>query len=141
VLKANKKAISIVKPGVTLADVHKAAYEVIDAAGYAQYFIHGTSHTLNGGPHARPESRGLVLEGTFDRYEMNRYYSFDNPLVPGSMFTIEPGIYIPEKNIGIRIEDDILVTETGYEVLTESAPKEIDAIEKLMQEKTISIIS
>jgi Xaa-Pro aminopeptidase len=141
VLKANKKAISIVKPGVTLADVHKAAYEVIDAAGYAKYFIHGTSHTLNGGPHARPKSRGLDLGGTFGQYEMNRYYSLDNPLVPGSMFTIEPGIYIPEKNIGIRIEDDILVTETGYEVLTESAPKEIDAIEKLMQEKTFYIIS
>jgi Xaa-Pro aminopeptidase len=139
VLKANKKAISIVKPGVTLAEVHRVAYEVIDAAGYAEYFIHGTSHTLNGGPHTRPESRGIALSGTFGQYEMNRYYAFDNPLVPGSMFTIEPGIYIPEKNIGIRIEDDILVTETGYEVLTESAPKEIDAIEKLMQEKTIYI--
>jgi Xaa-Pro aminopeptidase len=139
VLKANKKAISIVKPGVTLADVHKAAFEVIDAAGYAKYFIHGTSHTLNGGPHARPKSRGLALDGTFGQYEMNRYYSLDNPLVVGSMFTIEPGIYIPEKNIGIRIEDDILVTETGYEVLTDGAPKEIDVIENLMKEKTVYI--
>jgi Xaa-Pro aminopeptidase len=139
VLKANKKAISIVKPGVTLAEVHRVAYEVIDEADYAEYFIHGTSHTLNGGPHARPESRGIALSGTYGRYKMNRYYALDNPLVPGSMFTIEPGIYIPEKNIGIRIEDDILVTDTGYEVLTESAPKEIDAIEKLMQEKTIYI--
>ncbi len=139
VLKANEKAISIVKPGVTLAEVHRAAFEVIDAEGYAEYFIHGTSHTLNGGPHAKPESIGLSLSGTFGQYEMNRYYAQDNPLVPGSMFTIEPGIYIPEKNIGIRIEDDILVTETGYEVLTEAAPKEIDAIEKLMQEKTVYI--
>lgn len=139
VLEANKKAISIVKPGVTLAEVHRIAYEVIDEAGYAKYFIHGTSHTLNGGPHARPESMGIILSGTYGQYEMNRYYALDNPLVPGSMFTIEPGIYIPEKNIGIRIEDDILVTETGYEVLTDSAPKEIDAIEKLMKEKTIYI--
>jgi Xaa-Pro aminopeptidase len=139
VLKANKKAISIVRPGVTLADVHKAAFEVIEEAGYAKYFIHGTSHTLNGGPHARPKSMGLALSGKFGQYEMSRYYSWDNPLVPGSMFTVEPGIYIPEKNIGIRIEDDILVTETGYEVLTEAAPKEIDAIEKLMSEKTVYI--
>jgi len=139
VLKANKKAISIVKPGVTLADVHKAAFEVIEAAGYAKYFIHGTSHTLNGGPHAKPISIGLSLSGTFGQYDMSRYYSWDNPLVPGSMFPIEPGIYIPEKNIGIRIEDDILVTESGYEVLTAAAPKEIDAIEKLMQEKTAYI--
>ncbi len=70
---------------------------------------------------------------------MNRYYTWDNPLVPGSMFTIEPGIYLPEKNLGIRIEDDILVTENGYEILTEDAPKEIDEIEKLMKEKTIYV--
>jgi Xaa-Pro aminopeptidase len=139
VLKANKKAISTVRPGVTLADVHKTAYEVIDEAGYGKYFIHGTSHTLNGGPHAKPTSIGLTLSGMFGQYEMNRYYSLDNPLVPGTMFTIEPGIYIPEKNLGIRIEDDILVTENGYEVLTEGAPKDIDAIEKLMQEKTVYV--
>jgi len=139
VLKAQKRAISIVKPGVTLADVHKAAFEVIDAAGYGKYFIHGTSHTLNGGPHSRPSTIGLSLSGMFGQYRMNRYYTWDNPLVPGSMFTIEPGIYIPEKNLGIRIEDDILVTENGYEILTKDAPKEIDEIEKLMKEKTIYI--
>jgi len=139
VLKAQKTAISIVKPGVTLADVHKAAFEIIDAAGYGKYFIHGTSHTLNGGPHSRPSTLGLSLSGMFGQYKMNRYYTWDNPLVPGSIFTIEPGIYIPEKNLGIRIEDDILVTENGYEILTEDAPKEIDEIEKLMKEKTIYI--
>lgn len=50
------------------------------------------------------------------------------------MFTIEPGIYIAERKLGVRIEDDILVTETGYEVLTKNAPKEIDEIEALMRE-------
>jgi Xaa-Pro aminopeptidase len=63
-----------------------------------------------------------------------RYESSDAPLVPGSMFTIEPGIYIPEKALGIRIEDDILVTEDGYEVLTKAAPKEAEEIEALMKE-------
>ena len=64
-----------------------------------------------------------------DRYGVN-----NRPLVPGAMFTIEPGIYIPERNLGVRIEDDILVTETGYEVLTQNAPKEIEEIEALMRE-------
>jgi len=139
VLDAQKKAISIVKPGVTLADVHKAAFEVIDKAGYGKYFIHGTSHTLNGGPHSRPSTLGLSLTGMFGQYKMNRYYTWDNPLVLGSMFTIEPGIYLPEKSLGVRIEDDILVIENGYKILTKDAPKEIDEIEKLMKEETIYI--
>jgi Xaa-Pro aminopeptidase len=59
------------------------------------------------------------------------------PLVPGSVFTIEPGIYIPEKNLGVRIEDDILVTPNGYEVLTADAPKEIEDVEALMKEELV----
>jgi len=55
--------------------------------------------------------------------------------VPGSVFTIEPGTYIPEKNIGIRIEDDILVTEDGCEVLAAGSPKEVEEIERLMTKK------
>jgi Xaa-Pro aminopeptidase len=139
VLRAQKKAISIVKPGVTLAEVHKAAMEVIDEAGYGQYFIHGTSHTLNGGASSKPETQGLSLTGMYGKYKMNRYFAADNPLVPGSIFTIEPGIYIPDKNLGIRIEDDILVTEDGFENLTETAPREIDEIEKLMKGKLIYV--
>jgi Xaa-Pro aminopeptidase len=50
------------------------------------------------------------------------------------MFTIEPGIYIPEKNLGIRIEDSVLVTADGCEILTAAAPKEISEIESLMKE-------
>ena len=139
VLEAQEMAISIVKPGVTLADVHKAAMDVINAAGYGKYFIHGTSHTLNGGSPYKLSSLGLRLTGMFGKYKMNRYYAADNPLLPGSIFTIEPGIYIPEKNLGIRIEDDILVTESGHEILTKEAPKKIDEIENLMKEKTIHI--
>jgi Xaa-Pro aminopeptidase len=54
------------------------------------------------------------------------------------MFTIEPGIYIPEKNLGVRIEDSILVTDNGFEVLTRSAPKEIGDIESLVGRKKSS---
>jgi Xaa-Pro aminopeptidase len=130
VLAAQKKAISIVKPGVTLAQVHAAAFEVIDEAGYGEYFIHGTSHTLNGGSTSDPMTNGLY-ESTEGQ---DRYKGSDAPLVPGAMFTIEPGIYIPEKALGIRIEDDILVTDDGYEVLTKAAPKEAEEIESLMKE-------
>jgi Xaa-Pro aminopeptidase len=76
-----------------------------------------------------------MTNGLYQQVEgQDRYRSSDAPLVPGSVFTIEPGIYIPEKELGIRIEDDILVTEDGYEVLTKAAPKEPEEIEELMKE-------
>lgn len=130
VLKAQKAAISVVKPGVTLDQVHQAAFDVIAEAGYGKYFIHGTSHTMNGGNPADPKTSGLFYP---DRYA-DRYKANDVPLVAGSIFTIEPGIYIAEKSLGIRIEDDILVTPDGYEVLTAAAPKEIKDIEELMKQ-------
>jgi Xaa-Pro aminopeptidase len=136
VLEANKKAIAVSKPGATLADVHWAAWEVIDKAGYSKYFMHGTSHTLNGGADRTPLSIGL---STPARYT-NGHSLRDVPLVPGSMFTIEPGIYLADKGFGIRIEDDILITETGCEVLTKSAPKEVAEIEALMKEPTAFVI-
>ena len=129
VLDAQKKAISMTKPGVTLGELHEAAMDVIDKAGYGKYFIHFLSHTLNGGSTNIPTNLGLSSPSRL----------VDRPLVPGSMFTIEPGIYIPEKNLGIRIEDDILVTKNGYEILTKDAPREIEEIENLMKEKAIYI--
>jgi Xaa-Pro aminopeptidase len=133
VLKAQKAAMSIVKPGVTLAQIHRTARKVIDDAGYGKYFFHGTSHTLNGG-----EPFDIMNVGTLRTKEpIDRYTGDTLPLEPGCMITVEPGIYIPEKNLGIRIEDSILVTADGYEVLTAAAPKEIAEIEDLMKEKPI----
>ncbi len=135
VLRAQKAAIAMVKPGVTLAQVHAVARRIIEDAGYGKYFIHGTSHTLNGGASANPLSWGIRRpKKPADRYETN-----DVPVEPGTMFTIEPGIYLPEKKIGIRIEDSVLVTADGCQVLTASAPKEIADIERLMQEKSVYI--
>ncbi len=135
VLQAQKTAIAMVKPGVTLAQVHAVARRVIEDAGYGKYFIHGTSHTLNGGISTDPLSQGTLRpEKPLDRYEADNV-----PVEPGSMFTVEPGIYIPEKKIGIRIEDSILVTADGCEVLTAAAPKEIADIEKLMKETPVYI--
>ena len=54
------------------------------------------------------------------------------PLEPGMVITIEPGIYIPEENLGVRIEDDVLITPTGYKLLTARLPRSPDEIEKIM---------
>ena len=135
VLRAQKAAIALVKPGATLAQVHTVARRIIEDAGYGKYFIHGTSHTLNGGASVHPLSWGIRRpRKPVDRYEAN-----DVPLQPGSMITVEPGIYIPEKKIGIRIEDSVLVTADGCQVLTAAAPKEIADIERLMKETPVYI--
>jgi Xaa-Pro aminopeptidase len=133
VLRAQNAAIAMVRPGVTLAQVHETARKVITEAGYGKYFIHGTSHTLNGGNSSNP----LHLGTWRPDQPPDRYAADDVPVVPGTMFTIEPGIYIPEKNLGIRIEDSVLVTADGCEILTAAAPKEIAEIEKLMKENPV----
>jgi len=56
-------------------------------------------------------------------------------LEPGNVITVEPGIYIPEEKIGVRIEDDILVTKEGHETLSKDIPKEISDIETIMKNK------
>ena len=55
------------------------------------------------------------------------------PLTPGTIIAIEPGIYLSDENIGIRIEDDVLVTETGFEVLSEGLPRTVQEIEEFMR--------
>jgi Xaa-Pro aminopeptidase len=104
VLKANEAAIQAVRPGLTLSDIDDVAREVIREAGYADDFIHGTSHYL-----------GL---------DVHDYGDDDAPLAAGMVITVEPGIYLPEKEIGVRIEDDVLVTAEGFRVLTADIPKE-----------------
>jgi Xaa-Pro aminopeptidase len=112
VLDAQKAAIAKVKPGVTIRDVHAAAMEYIKSKGYEKYFIHGTSHHL-----------GLDVHDVGDTRR---------PLEAGMVITVEPGIYIPEEQLGVRIEDDFLVTTTGSRYLS-PFPKEIAEIEALMK--------
>ena len=112
VLEAQEAAIARCKPGVLLGDLHKHAHAVIDRAGFGEHFIHGTSHHLG-------------LE-THDVGDIHR------PLAPGAVITVEPGIYLPEEHLGVRIEDDVLITPSGCRVLSESIPKTIDEIERRM---------
>jgi Xaa-Pro aminopeptidase len=113
VLAAQQAAIDAVKPGITLGEVHAAASKVIGEAGFAKYFIHYTSHYLG-----------------MDVHDVGRR---DEKLSPGMVITVEPGIYIPDEALGVRIEDDVLVTENGGRVLSRMIPKTADEIESLMQ--------
>lgn len=110
VLQAELAAVNAVKPGITAAELDAASRRVIEEAGYGQFFTHRLGHGLGISVHEYPSLHGankLVMEA-------------------GMVFTIEPGIYVPGK-VGVRIEDDVAVTENGVEVLTKY-PKELQII-------------
>jgi Xaa-Pro aminopeptidase len=122
VLGAQKAALAAVKPGATLGrtspnSVYKAAYHYINTHGedlhgqpLGKYFTHGISHHIGLEVHDAAEP-GMALE-------------------PGMVISVEPGIYIPEENIGIRIEDMVLVTHDGARLLTAALPREAREIER-----------
>jgi Xaa-Pro aminopeptidase len=147
VLAANKAAIELCRPGQHFNAPHEAAVtvmvegliklgilqgvrdEIIANADYLAFCPHKSSHWLG-----------------IDVHDVGDYRLHDEwrPLQPGMVLTIEPGIYIPRtaqtakvpeqyRGMGIRIEDDVLITEAGYDVLSSSVAKETAAIEKLMQ--------
>ena len=101
VKQANAAGRAAAKPGASGQDVDRAARQVIEAAGYGQYFTHRTGH-------------GLGLEGHEPPYMVE---GNTTPLEVGNTFTVEPGIYVPGLG-GVRIEDDLLITPAGVESLT-----------------------
>jgi Xaa-Pro aminopeptidase len=115
VLKAQSAAFAMVKPGVTYEDLDAAARKVIDDAGYGDYFIHGLGHFV-----------GL------DVHDAGAYHE---PLQPGMVITLEPGIYIPEKSLGVRIEDMVVVTDTGVRWMSDGLPRQADEIERWMADR------
>jgi Xaa-Pro aminopeptidase len=111
VLRAELAAIKALRPGVTHTDVDAAARDVIERAGHGDAFIHNVGHQL-----------GLDVHDVTP----------DGPLVEGMVVTIEPGIYLPDRKLGVRIEDDVLITKDGAIVLTDMIPKTIEDIERAM---------
>jgi len=107
---ANAAARAAVGPGVLAEEVDRAARAVIEEAGYGDFFIHRTGHGLGLETHEPP----YIVAGNTER------------LRSGMTFTIEPGIYLPERG-GVRIEDDVLVTEEGAETMT-SFTRELTAL-------------
>lgn len=151
VLKSQVAAIEHIKPGVTFQSIHEVALgsicaslielglldgtvdEVIEEGSYKRFFMHKTGHWLgldvhDQGVYAEPDGGSRVLE-------------------PGMVTTVEPGIYIAAddeeveerwRGIGVRIEDDIVVTQTGYKNLTEKIVKSIDEVEAACQGKILA---
>ena len=146
VLRAQKEGIAMVRPGVSMDDIHRRATEVlvdglldigllsgeagdlIEKGEHARFYMHRTGHWL-----------GL------DVHDVGQYRvgGVSRPLEPGMVLTVEPGLYIAEdledvsrdyRGIGVRIEDDVLVTETGHDVLSAAIPKEVDDIEAIRRE-------
>ena len=121
VLEANQAVIDMLKPGVKMAQMDSMARAVFAKYNYEKYWRHGCTHHL-----------GLDVHDVGDTRL---------PLVPGCVVTVEPGLYIPPNsdlpkeywNIGVRIEDDVLITENGHRVLSAGCPKTVEEIEALMK--------
>jgi Xaa-Pro aminopeptidase len=110
VLAAQERAISAIRPGVTAREVDAEARSVIEEAGFGRFFRHGLGHGL-----------GLEL------HEAPRLHKdSEEKLRPGMVVTVEPGVYLPDWG-GIRIEDDVLVTPEGCDVLSR-VPKSLDSV-------------
>jgi Xaa-Pro aminopeptidase len=105
VLQAQTRAIAAIRPGVSVKEVDAAARGYIEAAGYGDQFTHGLGHGIGLEVHEAPAVRS----------------NSDDVLAAGMVVTVEPGIYLPDF-AGVRIEDDVLVTADGAEVLT-TVPK------------------
>ena len=106
VLDAQEAAVAAVAPGVTCAAIDEAARSVLKGAKLAKWFTHSTGHGVGLEIHEGPRLAARV----------------EQVLEPGMVITIEPGVYLPEE-FGVRIEDMVLVTEDGGEVLTAASPK------------------
>lgn len=125
VLRVNEKVIEAMKPGVNYLEINSLAKDLIaeeciglglitnkDEVG--KYYYHSIGHSLGMDTHdIEKEGRNVVLE-------------------EGMVYTVEPGIYIEEESIGIRIEDDVLITKDGHEVLTKDMIKSVEDIESYM---------
>lgn len=107
--EAQQAAIDAIRPGVSGGDIDAAARDKITAQGLRSFFTHHTGHHVGFRYH---DPGFLMVPGESAKLE------------PGMVITIEPGVYVPERGAGARIEDDVLVTESGHEVLSRIAGSE-----------------
>lgn len=126
VLHTNKEVIKFLKPGVTFLEFNNLAKKLLadglmkigkikDESELSKYYYHSIGHFL-----------GLDVHDVGD---------YTKPIKEGQILTVEPGLYLKDEKIGIRIEDNILITKDGNINLSEMIPKEIDEIEKIMQKQ------
>ena len=116
VLRAQEEAIAMCRPGVLIGDIHARSFEVIAEAGYSGGdYPHGIGHHL-----------GLETHDVGDVHV---------PLEAGAVMTIEPGVYVSGDDIGVRIEDDVLVTDDGPRVLSAAIPKTVEDVERWVSQK------
>jgi Xaa-Pro aminopeptidase len=109
VYQAQEDVFAAIKPGASMDDLQKAAEASLKRSGYLDYFIHGFGHFV-----------GL------DVHDAGVYSA---PLPVGAVFTVEPGVYIPEKGFGVRIEDEVVITPDGYRVMSKDIPRKLEDVE------------
>jgi Xaa-Pro aminopeptidase len=145
VLKAQTSSVDLVKPGISMDELNRHATEVLTKGMVELGLLAGDPNELiETEKHKRfyPHKVGHYIG--LDVHDVGSYHNGDRPrpLEPGIVVTIEPGLYIPPdaedvpekyRGIGVRIEDDVLVTQNGSQVLTSKVPKAIDEIETLMR--------
>ncbi len=112
VLRAQAAGIALAKPGATIEEIDAGVRASLRKDGLEEYVAHGCCHYV-----------GLDVHDIGEKTAA---------LAPGMVLTVEPGVYVPEKQIGVRIEDTLLVTEGGNEVLSACAPKDAAEIERIM---------
>ena len=127
VLECNKATIKFIKPGVKLNEVKEFARNYLAEKCLEHKLIKNYDEIANVYYHSCSHHLGLDTHDVFD--------NMDKPLEPGNIITCEPGLYFKEHVVGVRIEDDILVTEDGSECLSQDIIKEIDDIESLLSSK------
>lgn len=120
VLATQQTAMDSVHPGQTIGNLNRISREYMKAHSGD---LCGAKTCDNYYPHSLSHWLGMDVHDVGD---------YRTPLAPGMVFTIEPGIYLPAESLGVRIEDDILVTATGYENLSQGAPRTVADVEKLM---------
>jgi Xaa-Pro aminopeptidase len=109
VYQAQEDVLAAIRPGVTMADLQHVAEESLRRAGYLADFIHGFGHYV-----------GLDVHDAGDQ---------ERPIPVGAVFTVEPGVYLPALGFGVRIEDEVLITDQGYRLLTGALPRKLEDVE------------